>query len=202
MIEIRVVENGLGTRPDIEYRYHRLQYDWYEGKVNPPFRGEDWSQWQTAEWVKAEDAGNDIPEKPKTLGEIQQEFEEHMDAQVKRFKMCSKWSREQAEERHDRRFDRIIQNFEYAKEHGKFMPKVAIGTLSGSYLVSNDENGLGVFANRGSQASFVIRQGENNPGYYTMGNRRFFKYYMPYKPNAVVRFFMRTCLGLFWMDEE
>ena len=55
MIELRIVENELGMKPDIQYRYHQLEYDWYQGKVNPPFRGENWSEWRTAEWVKVED---------------------------------------------------------------------------------------------------------------------------------------------------
>jgi hypothetical protein len=58
MIEMRIIDNGLGCRPDFQYRYHQLEYDWYEGRVNPPFRGEDWSEWKTAEWVKAEDIEN------------------------------------------------------------------------------------------------------------------------------------------------
>lgn len=58
MIEMRIIDNGLGCRPDFQYRYHQLEYDWYKGRVNPPFRGENWSEWKTAEWVKAEDIEN------------------------------------------------------------------------------------------------------------------------------------------------
>jgi hypothetical protein len=58
MIEMRIIDNGLGCRPDFQYRYHQLEYDWYEGRVNPPFRGENWSEWKTAEWVKAEEIEN------------------------------------------------------------------------------------------------------------------------------------------------
>ena len=135
-----------------------------------------------------------IPEKPKTLDEIQQEFDEKIDAQIEKFKMCSKWSREHAEERYNRKFDRIIQDFEYAKEHGQFPLKYTIGTLSGSYLVSN---GSGAEWTQ----SFVIKQGSNHKGYYTIGNRRYLRYYMPDKPNRLVRFFMKTCLGFYWVDD-
>ena len=58
MIEMRIVEIGDGCRPEIQYRYHQLEYDWYQGRVNPPFRGENWSEWKTAEWVKAEEIEN------------------------------------------------------------------------------------------------------------------------------------------------
>ena len=59
MIEMRIVEIGDGCRPEFQYRYHQLEYDWYQGRVNPPFRGENWSEWETAEWVKVEEIEND-----------------------------------------------------------------------------------------------------------------------------------------------
>ena len=59
MIEMRIVDNGLGCRPEFQYRYHRLQYDWYKGKVNPPFQGADWSEWKTAPYVSLMETQND-----------------------------------------------------------------------------------------------------------------------------------------------
>ena len=132
----------------------------------------------------------DIPEPRKSIEEIQQEFDEKVDAQIQKFRMCSKWSREQAEERYNRKFDRIIKDFEYAKEHGEFPPyaKLTYGT--------------GLSTNPYAETSFVIKQGNKHEGYYTNGNRRYLKYYMPDKPNRLVRFFMRTCLGFYWVDEK
>jgi hypothetical protein len=132
----------------------------------------------------------DIPEKPKTLDEITQEFDEKIDAQIEKFRMCSKWSREQAEERYNRKFDRIIKDFEYAKEHGEFPPYIKL-----TY-------GTGLSTNPYAETSFVIKQGNKHEGYYTIGNRRYLRYYMPDKPNRLVRFFMRTCLGFYWIDEK
>jgi hypothetical protein len=54
MIEMRVVLHKNRINPEIQYRYQVFHYDWYEGKVRPPTQGNDWSAWQTAEWVKAE----------------------------------------------------------------------------------------------------------------------------------------------------
>jgi len=51
MIEMRIVEIGDGCRPEIQYRYQVFHYDWYEGKVRPPTRGNDWSEWKTAPYV-------------------------------------------------------------------------------------------------------------------------------------------------------
>jgi len=131
----------------------------------------------------------DIPEKPKTLDEITQEFDEKIDAQIEKFRMCSKWSREQAEERYNRKFDRIIKDFEYAKEHGEFPPYIKL-----TY-------GTGLSTNPYAETSFVIKQGNKHEGYYTIGNRRYLRYYMPDKPNRLVRFFMKTCLGFYWVDD-
>ena len=58
MIEMRIVDRGFYGM-EYQYRYHRLQYDWYQGKVNPPFRGEDWSEWKTAPVLKEEEIEND-----------------------------------------------------------------------------------------------------------------------------------------------
>ena len=141
-----------------------------------------------------------IPEKPKTLDKIQQEFDEKIDELIENTKNKFHQSKYLSEKLYSIKFDRIIENFEYAKEHGKFMPKVAIGTLYGSYLVSN---GGGTGLSAGScQTSFVIKQGNKHEGYYTIGNQRYFRYYMPDKPTRLVRFFMKTCLGFFWVDEK
>lgn len=134
----------------------------------------------------------DIPEKPKTLDEIQQEFDEKIDAQIEKFKLCSGWSRENAEERYNRKFDGIIKNFEYAKEHGQFPLKLNLAYTT---------TGLSAYTSPYTETSFVIKQGNNHKGYYTIGNQRYLRYYMPDKPNRLVRFFMRTCLGFVWIDE-
>ena len=136
-----------------------------------------------------------IPEPPKTLDEIKQEFDEKIDELIARTSGKFECSKDFAEDRYNKKFDMIIQDFKYALEHGQFMPKIAIGTLSGSYLVSN---GGGVEW----EQSFVINQGNKHEGYYTFGNGRYFKYYMPTKPNIIARFFMKTCLALRWVDEK
>ncbi len=58
MIELRVVENELGMRTDIQYRYHIFTVD-ASGALCPPSIYEEWSEWKTAEWVKAEEIKND-----------------------------------------------------------------------------------------------------------------------------------------------
>ena len=140
----------------------------------------------------------DIPEEPKTLDEISQELDEKFEELLVKTKRKFAVSKESAEYHHNRNFDNIIENFEYAVKNGVFPQKIkwvmgpGLGALDGAYLVSNGGN---------FTPSFVVKQGSNHKGYYTFGNQRYFKYYMPEKPTAIVRFFMKVCLGFFWVDE-
>ena len=131
----------------------------------------------------------DIPEKPKSLDEISQELDEKIDKLIETTKEKFECSKYFAGKRYNAKFDRIIGNFEYAKEHGKFPQPL---NLDFSKFVATGSS---------LETSFVIKQGSNHKGYYTFGNQRYFRYYMPDKPNHLVRFFMRTCLGFYWVDE-
>ena len=140
----------------------------------------------------------DIPEEPKSLDEISQELDEKFEKLIERTKGKFECSGDFAEDRYNRNFDNIIENFEYAVKNGVFPQKAkwvmgpGLGALDGAYLVSNGGN---------FTPSFVVKQGKNHKGYYTFGNQRYFKYYMPEKPTAIVRFFMKVCLGFFWIDD-
>ena len=131
-----------------------------------------------------------FPAPRRSIEEIQQEFDEKIDALIKTTKEKFECSNYFAGKRYNQKFDRIIQDFEYAKDHGQFPLKLTLDysqfVVSGSSL----------------ESSFVIKQGKTHEGYYTNGNRKYFKYYMPDKPNMIVRFFMRTCLGFYWVDEK
>jgi hypothetical protein len=132
----------------------------------------------------------DIPEKPKSLDEISQELDEKIDKLIETTKEKFECSKYFAGKRYNAKFDRIIGNFEYAKEHGKFPQPL---NLDFSKFVATGSS---------LETSFVIKQGSNHKGYYTMGNQRYFRYYMPDKPTGIVKFFMKTCLSLVWVDED
>jgi hypothetical protein len=134
----------------------------------------------------------------KTLDEISQELDEKFEKLIEQTKRNFNASKLTGERNYEREFDTIIGNFEYAVKNGVFPQKIkwvmgtGLSALDGSYLVSNGGN---------FTPSFVVKQGSNHKGYYTIGNQRYFKYYMPEKPTAIVRFFMKVCLGFFWIDE-
>ena len=132
----------------------------------------------------------------KSLEEISQELNEKFEKLIEQYKRNSYASTLTTQRNYDWNFDRIIENFEYARENGYF-PQVTFissGTLDYSKLsITGDA--------KYSSPSFVVKQGKNHKGYYTFGNQRYFKYYMPEKPTGIVRFFMKVCLGFFWIDE-
>jgi hypothetical protein len=130
----------------------------------------------------------DIPEKPKSLDEISQELDEKIDKRIESIKHKFAELKCHQEYLYNQRFNRIIEDFKYAKEHGQF-PQKSILTYS---------TPLGV---NGIASSFIIKQGNKHEGYYTIGNG-YLRFYMPYKPNAITRWFMDKCLSIRWVDEK
>jgi hypothetical protein len=124
----------------------------------------------------------------KSLEEISQEFDEKIDKQIERVKEKFNQLGYTQEYQYQVKFNRIFENFEYAKEHGQFRPKLTYSNLiaTGSNITS----------------TFVIKQGNKHEGYYTFGNCRSFKYYMNKKPNFIVRFCMDKLLEFKWVDKK
>jgi hypothetical protein len=136
-----------------------------------------------------------FPTPRKSIEEITQELDEKIDDLIKTTKEKFECSNYFAGKRYNEKFDRIIQDFEYAKEHGSFPQKLTLG-------YSKFDSSQFVVSGSSVESSFVIKQGNKHEGYYTIGNQRFLRYYMPDKPNMIVRFFMKTCLGFYWVDEK
>jgi hypothetical protein len=138
-----------------------------------------------------------IPEKPKTLEEIKQELDEKFEKLIERthlqYRIGHDWTYTL------RKYNQLCKDqdadFEYAKRNGYFPVKYT--TID--YTTLSAGSGIGCAS---YEQSFVIKQGSNHQGYYTSGNRRYFRYYMPDKPTAVVRFFMKNLLGFWWVDDK
>ena len=133
-----------------------------------------------------------VPEEPKTLDDIQQEFDEKIDELIEKTKRNFYAHKLTAERKYEDKFDKIFDNFEYAVKNGNFPPKLTL-TYDGG--ITSPATNLYV------DTHLVIKQGNKHEGYYTFGNGRYLRYYMPTKPNMIARFFMKTCLALRWVDE-
>ena len=138
-----------------------------------------------------------IPEEPKSLEEISQELDEKFEKLIEQYKRNSYASTLTTERNYDWNFDRIVENFEYAKTQGYF-PKVTFissGTLDYSNLSVNIGSNI-------SSPCFMVKHGSSHQGYYTIGDDGYYKFYMEKKPNAFFRFFVYKLMGFRWVDED
>ena len=139
----------------------------------------------------------DIPPEPKTLEQIEEELNEKFENLLVKTKRKFAVSKESAEYQHNRNFDRIIGNFEYARENGSF-PKITFissGTLDYSKLSVNVGSNI-------SSPCFMVKHGSSHQGYYTIGDDGYYRFYMEKKPNIVFRWFVYKLMGFRWVDED
>jgi hypothetical protein len=137
-----------------------------------------------------------IPEEPKTLEEIQQELDEKFDDLLVRTKRKFAELKYNQEYHYNQKFETINGNFEYARENGFFPPKYTLsGAFDCSTLSVNSQIDI-------SSPSFVIKQSNSHQGYYTIGEDRYYRFYMEKKPNMIFRFFVYKLMGFKWNDED
>ena len=128
----------------------------------------------------------DIPEPLKSLDEISQELDEKLDKLIEQTKRNFYASKLTAENNYEKKFEKIFDNFEYAKKYGYFKDQVKWTINSGA-------------SNSNSYVSYEIGRETNNAGYYTIG-AGIVKYYMNKKPNWLVRKCDKILLGFTWKD--
>ena len=125
----------------------------------------------------------------KSLEEISQEFDEKIDKRIERVKEKFNQLGYTQEYQYQVKFNRIFENFEYAKEHGQFPVKLTIGNLDCSNLaVSSAVNW-----------STEFRIGKDEVGYWDIKPN--IKVYLKKKPNVIVRYFTKLLLDFTWKDK-
>ena len=132
----------------------------------------------------------------KSIEELKQELDEKFEKLIEQYKRNSYSSKICAESKYEREFDKIFDNFEYAKTQGYF-PKVTFissGTLDYSNLSVNIGSNI-------SSPCFMVKHGSSHQGYYTIGDDEYYRFYMEKKPNAFFRFFVYKLMGFRWIDE-
>ena len=138
-----------------------------------------------------------IPEKPKSLDEISQELDEKFEKLIEQYKRNSYASKLTGQFNYELNFNRIFDNFEYAKTQGYF-PQVTFissGALDYSKLSVNSEVKF-------SSPCFMVKHGSSHQGYYTIGDDGYYRFYMEKKPNIVFRWFVYKLMGFRWVDED
>ena len=86
-----------------------------------------------------------ISEPRKSLEEIQKELDDNFEELWVRTKLKFNTSKQTAEYHYNKKFDNIIDNFEYAVKNGEFRPKLwvtgtGISDIAGSYLVTSNSS--------------------------------------------------------------
>jgi len=130
----------------------------------------------------------DIPEKPKTLEEISQEFDEKIDKQVEDVEYKFAQLKYYQEYQFSKKITKIIEDIEYAKEHGQFPVRLTVGDL----YCSN----VGMSSTVDWSTEFRI--GTDEVGYWDIKPN--IKVYLKKKPNRVVRYFTKLLLDFTWKD--
>ena len=126
----------------------------------------------------------------KSLEEISQECEEKFDKHIESIKHKFAELKCHQEYLYNQKFNRIIENFEYAKEHGQFPVRLTIGNLDCSNLIAN---------NNTVSWSTEFRIGKTEVGYWSIQPN--IKVYLKKKPNRIVRYFTKLLLDFTWKDK-
>jgi len=130
-----------------------------------------------------------IPEPHKSIEELKQELDEKFEKLIEQYKRNSYASKLTTERNYDWNFDKIIGNFEYAKEHGRFKETY---TLDFSKLIATGSNVV----------SFTTqyRVGDGEVGYWSIQPN--IQVYLKKKPNMIVRFFTKFLLNFEWENRK
>ena len=122
----------------------------------------------------------------KSIDEIQQEFDEKIDKLIEKTKEKFECSNYFAGKRYNEKFDRIIWDFEYAKEHGSFPQKLTF-TI-----------GDGLSANNWTTSNFVIKSNSMGVGYWDVKPN--IQIWLQVKPNWLVRKCAKIFFDFGWKD--
>jgi hypothetical protein len=135
-----------------------------------------------------------IPEKPKSIEELQQELDEKFEKLIERthleYRIGHNWTYKLR--KYDEFCKRQDADFEYARENGFFSPKltVSVGKLDYSNLVATSSS-----VSWGTE----FRIGKDEVGYFSIKPN--IRVYLEKKPNPIVRYFSKLLLDFTWKDK-
>lgn len=135
----------------------------------------------------------------KSLEEISQEFEEKIDKQIEDVEYKFAQLKYHQEYHYQVKFNRILENFEYAKEHGQFPVRLTVGKLDCSTLGVSSAVDWTTGVSSAVDWTTEFRIGKDEVGYWDIKPN--IKVYLKKKPNRVVRYFTRLLLDFTWKDK-
>ena len=133
-----------------------------------------------------------IPEPRKSLEEIQKELDDNFEELWARTKLKFDISKQTAEYHYNKKFDNIIDNFEYARTHGSFPQKLTITGNVGSYLVTTN-SGINWTSNT------RLFNCDDSVGYWNTNMN--LQVYTNKKPSRIVRWFTKLLLDFDWKSK-
>ena len=144
----------------------------------------------------------DIPEKPKTLEEIKQEFDKEFEELLVKIKRKSDVSKQIAERNYEKKFDMISYNFQCAVNNGQFPQYLSLTTSGnatiGNGIVPNSYLDVSGSLNNTITHNFITKPNAIGVGYWEIDEN--FRVYCKTKPNRIVRYFSRLLLDFHWKD--
>jgi hypothetical protein len=133
-----------------------------------------------------------IPEKPKTLEQIQKELDEKFEKLIEKthleYRIGHDWLYKLR--RYEEFCKKQDEDFEYARKNGRFPLKLTIGNLDYSTLTTNSTLSLNT----------EFRVGKDEVGYFSIKPN--IRVYLKKKPNPIVRFFTKFLLDFEWKSTK
>jgi hypothetical protein len=137
-----------------------------------------------------------IPEKPKSLDEIQEELDSCIDDIIRYIKNKFKNARLQAERTFTSDITILKSNFEYAKRNGYFPQKLNVLTgKSGNFIVASTD-----YVSVCSHDILKIGSVIDSSGCYEIDSK--LKIFLTKKPSFINKFFVRLFLNWKWRDND
>lgn len=137
-----------------------------------------------------------IPEKPKSLDEIQEELDSRIDDIIRYTKNKFKNARLQAERTFTSDITILKSNFEYAKRNGQFPQKLNVITGVSDNILSFS-SGYGTIY---KHDLLKIGSVSDSSGYYEIDSK--LKIFLTKKPSFINKFFVRLFLNWKWRDND
>jgi hypothetical protein len=138
-----------------------------------------------------------IPEEPKSLGEIQKDFEDKIDNIVLSVKNKYKMAKERAEKNYNRDLQVIRINFETAIKTGYFPQRISCVQYNSDNFLTTSSASLS-WTRSVTDSIFSIGSSSNSVGYYEISNTC--RIFIDKKPNFITKTIVKLIFNWSWKN--